>query len=103
MLHCSRLSCRSLDVRRGERSRTGQRLAEFRKIENGRVTLDAQLGHVVRSSGHFRSGISAEPYARFLSRLSNFGHPFAPTTLTHSSVNRVFVSTSSTTSPGDRV
>lgn len=89
MLHCGRFGRSSLNVARREGLRTGQRRGELREVEYRRFALDAQRGGVVRPGRHLRGVVSAEPNARFLSGLADFGHPLAPATLPDSPVNWV--------------
>ncbi len=61
----------------GKWSRAWQRVNEFWEIEYGRVSFNANSNNM-SSSYHFWGWESSEPYAWFLTWLTDFGDPFAP-------------------------
>lgn len=67
-----------LDIARGEGGGAREEVGQMGEIENGGVTFDAESSDVVCSGRHFRGGECAQPYARFLAWLPNFGHPLPP-------------------------
>jgi len=59
------------------------------EIELRLAALEAVGGDIVGLRRHLRRRERAEPYARFLARLPDFGHPFSPAALADSSEERV--------------
>lgn len=93
-VHVGGLSSGGLDVARGEGDGAGKGVGEFGEVENGGITFDGQGGDVVGSSGHLGRGEGTEPNAGFLARLSDFGHPFAPSAHSNAAVHWVLAGVS---------
>lgn len=88
-IHGGGLGGGGLDVARAEGGGAGQGGGELGEIEYGGGALDADRGDVVRTRRHLRCGEGAEPDARFLAGLPDFGYPFAPVPHSDPPVNRV--------------
>lgn len=73
-----RLGGGGADVLRGGGGGAGELGGEVGEVEEGGLAFDGEGGDVVGARGHLGGGEGAEPDARFLLRLANFGNPFAP-------------------------